>query len=507
MLFMISLIILFLFLFAILAWKKPRWAIFIILAAIPSYAVRFNIGNIPMTLLEGMIIVLFILWLVRKINYNLDSRNESTDYILNFKFQILNSKKNQKSKIKSLSRVMPRDQKSKTISNIKIIFPILLFLTAATISVFISQNKLSALGIWKAYFIEPVLFLIVFIDYYSNNKDEAAPCHCNRTFNFIASALSIPALYISLFAIYQKFTGFLVPAEYWQPNYHRVTSFFSYPNAIGLLLAPITVILLGTAILTVKDILSIQQRIYFFTVALLSVAAIIFAKSEGAIIALIAGAFIFALLFNKKSRITAGIIIFLILSTGTGVYFKYGKVWNELFAKTNLFELDNACDNSPCVICQKLTLQDLSGTLRRQMWQETFTMLKSHPIFGAGLAGYQETMKLYHTKNYVEIYLYPHNIILNFWSETGLLGLIAFIWIIILFFISTFPLLCKSPALNEAEWEGLEVISLTLITAMSVLLIHGLADVPYFKNDLAILFWIIFGMMIISNLENKKTIS
>jgi len=29
---------------------------------------------------------------------------------------------------------------------------------------------------------------------------------------------------------------------------------------------------------------------------------------------------------------------------------------------------------------------------------------------------------------------------------------------------------------------------------MVVVLIHGLVDVPYFKNDLAILFWIVYAL-------------
>ncbi|MBU1180368.1 hypothetical protein KJ885_05475, partial [Patescibacteria group bacterium] len=38
------------------------------------------------------------------------------------------------------------------------------------------------------------------------------------------------------------------------------------------------------------------------------------------------------------------------------------------------------------------------------------------------------------------------------------------------------------------------IFIITAICAMSALLIHGLVDVPYFKNDLSILFWIIFSM-------------
>ncbi len=34
------------------------------------------------------------------------------------------------------------------------------------------------------------------------------------------------------------------------------------------------------------------------------------------------------------------------------------------------------------------------------------------------------------------------------------------------------------------------------MAAMVVIVIHGLVDTPYFKNDLAILFWLIIGLLI-----------
>ena len=82
-------------------------------------------------------------------------------------------------------------------------------------------------------------------------------------------------------------------------------------------------------------------------------------------------------------------------------------------------------------------------------------------IAGAGLANYQTSIKPYHTegifiKDYsdpesqrklvfneayrnahwqpLEVYLYPHNIILNFWSELGLAGMLLFVWMIIKYF-------------------------------------------------------------------------
>jgi len=82
-------------------------------------------------------------------------------------------------------------------------------------------------------------------------------------------------------------------------------------------------------------------------------------------------------------------------------------------------------------------------------------------ITGAGLANYQATVEPYHTQGIfikdfsdpdaqrklvfneayrmahwqpLEIYLYPHNLVLNFWSELGLAGLLLFIWIILKYF-------------------------------------------------------------------------
>ena len=34
---------------------------------------------------------------------------------------------------------------------------------------------------------------------------------------------------------------------------------------------------------------------------------------------------------------------------------------------------------------------------------------------------------------------------------------------------------------------------------MVVLLVHGLVDTPYFKNDLSVLFWLIIGLGIIED--------
>ena len=126
----------------------------------------------------------------------------------------------------------------------------------------------------------------------------------------------------------------------------------------------------------------------------------------------------------------------------------------------------------------------MSGQVRTQMWGETWQMLQDHFIFGAGLAGYQQTFDPYHPERYIEVYLYPHNIFLNFWSELGLAGLLLFGYLFYNFFSQGWRLLK-----NEKIW------ALTLMAIMVTIIVHGLVDVPYFKNDLSVMFCLWLGMM------------
>jgi O-antigen ligase len=132
-----------------------------------------------------------------------------------------------------------------------------------------------------------------------------------------------------------------------------------------------------------------------------------------------------------------------------------------------------------------------SFTTRQEMWSETWQMLGDNWWTGAGLASYPERVAPYHQKDYIEIYLYPHNVIFNFWSEIGLVGLIGFVLMVVCFFVV--------PLKNLAKQDRVKV--LILKAGMFVLLVHGLVDVPYFKNDLAVLWWMILVGALITNNE------
>ena len=95
--------------------------------------------------------------------------------------------------------------------------------------------------------------------------------------------------------------------------------------------------------------------------------------------------------------------------------------------------------------------------------------------------------------------MYPHYIFLNFWTEIGLLGALIFTWLIGRYYYDAIKLLSKVE-------KNKRPLLLALIGAMSAIFIHGLVDVPYFKNDLAIIFWLLVAILGLIKIQHQKTI-
>lgn len=412
-------------LFLILAVKNIKWSIFWIIFTLPAYLIRFNFFGLPMTLLEIEIVLLCIVFLIK--NYN---KLKITNYSLLF-------------------------------------YSTILLVITATIAVFVSPNPYAAAGLWKAYFIEPILFFLVFIK--TIKKEDLKN---------IFYVLSIQVGLLSISAVYQKFTGTLIINPFWaQAATRRVTSVFPYPNALALYLAPLIILFLGYFIFEIKNLklfqnskLKIQNYLpvcYQILIIILATLAIYYTKSKGALFGLLAGIIFYAIFYKPYRKYFVTILGIVVLLS----FYLFGT------HKINLSGTSTVTGGD-------------SISVRTTMWSETWQMLQQKPLLGAGLSGYQDAVAPFHKKSYIEIYLYPHNIFLNFWSEIGLLGMLAFLGIIIWFYKTGF-----------AHQQNTHII---FMGGMTVLLIHGLVDVPYFKNDLAILFWLMVGFLVIIIIDDHK---
>ncbi len=119
------------------------------------------------------------------------------------------------------------------------------------------------------------------------------------------------------------------------------------------------------------------------------------------------------------------------------------------------------------------------------LWEGARDLLLDKPVLGAGLSGFKELYaKKYFTCD-AEPLEYPHNWVLNFWTETGFLGLLGFLVVLWVYFKKLTVHLLNP----KTRW-----LALGFSAAMIYWLIHGLVDVPYFKNDLSLEFWVILGL-------------
>jgi O-antigen ligase len=452
--------------YLILAIYRLDWAVLVMISALPAYLLRTVIFGVPLTFLEIMILIAFAVWFVRTFRpykYNpvkfIAERKNAIAYP--FKYEII------------------------------------LFLIISWAAVAVAHFSPAASGIWKAYFVEPILVFILVINIFRKEG-----------IGKIIWAFTFSALVISLFAIYQKITGQFIPNEFWAGAANRrVVSFFDFPNAVGLYLAPLVLLMVGFLFKIIKSVdpqkINSQKYVKVGIIAgtvVLSVLAIIFAQSKGALVGIIVGLFLGGLLVNKKSRILTIII---------AVVFAIAVVSYQPAYKS---------------VKETITLQKLSGQIRQQQWVETKKMFwGGYWFWGAGLSGYQTAVAPYHQagifiktddpnwlekiradKNFrdthwqpTEIYMYPHNIFLNFWTELGLLGLVLMIWIMGKYLLWGEKNNRQQRRLKNAD----QYIVLGLTAAMVAIIAHGLVDVPYFKNDLSVMFWILLALLGLYNIR------
>lgn len=125
-----------------------------------------------------------------------------------------------------------------------------------------------------------------------------------------------------------------------------------------------------------------------------------------------------------------------------------------------------------------------SAVSRLSLWQTGWKGISEAPITGLGLTGFAKNWQRLNTDaGLTESHNFPHNIFLDFWIETGLLGLFSFVGLVFIFI--------KNGLKNRSN-----LFKLGTALFLIALIFQGLVDNPYFKNDLAMIFWIILSLSI-----------
>jgi len=412
----------------------------LIVLLLPSYLIRFEVLGIPTTLLEILIYVAAIITLVKFLIFNFKPCLPAGRFLISrSKFLIL--KQN------------------------KILIPMILFIMAGVISIFIAPDKREALGLFKAYILDPILFYFVLIMNIKTRKDV----------ELIIKLLIISGFIISLHAIWQKFVGQVT-------SDNRVVGIFGYsPNYLALYLTPIA-ILVNTYELNIIGFANwrvfnwkLYAKIFPYEISFyIMFIAIWFSGSRAAIAVLILMVLVSFLVKYWEKIIKPSKIYKL------SIYFSIVLLmlvaW--MFVKPN-WQLSSSEGS-------RITS---SNNIRWEIWRTTvrdIIPIDNHWLIGVGLGNYQNYFTEL-TKDRINFpewispnALTPHNVFLNIWVNLGLLGLIAFVWILIIFF--------RSISSKNMAYR------LSLIAMMIAIIAQGMVDSPYWKNDLAVLFWIILAL-------------
>ncbi len=313
-----------------------------------------------------------------------------------------------------------------------------LFALSGVIAVAASSNFLPALGQLKAFILEPILLFYASVLVLRSNHDQKV----------VLKYLFVSAAALSVFGIIQYFTYLFLPVRFWGTGEEitRIASVFEYPNAFALYLAP----LIGFfAILWQKNYELFKYRIWFALGLAAMIIGLFLTFSRGAWLALLLTALLMSLtkVDAKKLLGIAGVVLIILAIPAARQRIGLG-------------------------------FSDPSTVAHLDLMQAGIVRVVKNPWLGNGLAGFPHALKEMNFSG--EILNYPHNIFLNFWVELGLLGILAFALII------RFSL--------QVHGRRRTVITLAAGIYLVVLLLHGMVDAPYFKNDLAVLFWFMISL-------------
>ena len=414
--------------------------ILVILFFLPAYLFKIKFGWLSFNILELLVGILFIIWIFSK-------------------------------------------EKKYLILHTKYFIPILIIFTGLILSVIANKNLYAGFGAIKGWFVIPIMFAIVFLD--ALKKDESLLKKSLMVLFFSGVA-------VSAVGIIYKFLGILTYDN-------RLKIFWDSPNQLAMFLAvPFLIGIEKFGFEEFRELCSRKEKAELWKIGaiffslLLILLNLFLTKSYGAWLAIAVALFaIFWLKYSKKWQkkyLTILILIFAILISLASIY-KYKSV-------ANMGERSSLAS-------------------RFTIWKSAGLMIENNPLFGIGPGNFQEKYLEY--QKYFPPYLewsvpQPHNIFLAFWLESGLVGLIGFVILLFYFFRdnkkvypftkikednnTSISVIKKqiSEKLDDKEYFGdgaIQDLRILLLGIMIYLLVHGLVDTTYWRNDLAVVFWTI----------------
>lgn len=336
----------------------------------------------------------------------------------------------------------------KSIYKDKIFLSLILINASMYFSTIIASNKKVAFT--NSIRFSLYLFIFYLISYTIDNKKNIAII--TNTFLTIATLSSLVSIYqiVKLISIGEKLN-----------DTNRVSSFLENSNNLGAysLLAFFLVLML---IINSKKK---STKLFYALCSMLLLINIIFSQSRNALIGLIIGVLIIAILYDKRFIISSFIFtVFLIIIPQS---------------RARIFQIFDLSQNSS----------------RFKIWETTKLMIKDNSLFGIGYENFQYQYPIYVNKdpnsllvseNYIA--LHPHNIFLKFQVELGILGSIF----LVIFLVFTIYAIMK--LIKRCDNKYISNISIGILTGFISINFMNLIDNFYSAPKVLISMLLLLGI-------------
>ncbi|WP_461246932.1 O-antigen ligase family protein [Treponema sp. R6D11] len=282
---------------------------------------------------------------------------------------------------------------------------------------------------------------------------------------FIAFALS--GTVVSLYGVYQRFFAQNVSDEWTDATMFgalgkRIYSTLENPNVLGeylLLAIPITFSLVW--ILKNK-----YAKLLFLACTGIQAICILFTGSRGCWLALLFGMFIYALFVDRR-LLWLGII-----GLALAPFLLPQSIINRFMSIGDI--------------------KDSSTSYRVAIWLSTIAMLKDfwHTGLGYGIANFGRMIPFYMYSK-IKMIEHSHNLYLQILCEIGIVGLIAFLSILVAFFAKSIS------AYNKSE-KAFKVLIVAVVSGCLAFLLQGMFDYSFYNYRVLLLFWVTISLGIVA---------
>jgi O-antigen ligase/cytochrome c-type biogenesis protein CcmH/NrfG len=349
--------------------------------------------------------------------------------------------------------------------------PLILYVLVLLVSISFSKSKMVSFQEWLLFFSYIILFYSVSI-HIENQKD----------FNGFINLFFMISFLVSAYALLQYY-GF----DPYLSDLGKISSTIGQKNWISNYLAMIFPILFAYFLLEEKA----GKKMIFFLLLSVFFATLIICQSNGILISIF---------------LTLLLAIFIIVKFRILTIFIENKRWLILlflvfFLIAALYSTKNPLNKStitlPQVAASTFDKQNFNLNTRLLHWRATIEMIKESPVFGLGIGSYKLNYLDYQARvldknpHYIEYSgkaSEAHNEYLQMWAEVGVIGLVIFLAIILIFYFQFWKYFRREKGIEKV------IVAWGLILGINAFLMHSLLAFPLHVPALGSVFFVLLGL-------------